>query len=277
VERASLGRVAVEVDDLDVVARDAHDLVLAELDRVAGVGDEGGDVGREEVLAVADAHDERGVAAGGDDLVGRDGVDRDQRERALEAADHGAHGLDEVGAQIELAAQQVRGDLGVGVGGELLAAQVGAQRQMVLDDAVVHDGDAAGDVRVRVGVGRAAVRRPAGVADRHGRRRQRVVGQVPIQVGDPARPLAPLDVPVHGDRDARGVVPAVLHPAEPAHHDLQPLALTQISDDSTHSLKPYRTSERFLTLTPTTLRHPGPLGRLPHKAPGRYASGVIHT
>ena len=49
---------------------DRHDLVLAELERLAGVPDEGGDVGAEEVLAVAEADDQRAVAAGADDHAG---------------------------------------------------------------------------------------------------------------------------------------------------------------------------------------------------------------
>ena len=62
------------------------DLVLAELEGLAGVLDEGGDVGAEEVLAVAEADDERGVAAGADDDAGLVGVHGEQREGALEAA-----------------------------------------------------------------------------------------------------------------------------------------------------------------------------------------------
>jgi hypothetical protein len=47
-------------------------------------------------------------------------------------------------------------------GGELL----GAQRGVILDDAVVDDGTAlAGEMRMRVLGGRLAVRRPAGVRD----------------------------------------------------------------------------------------------------------------
>ena len=86
---ASAGR-AVEVGDLDALAGDRDDLVLAELEGLAGVLDERGHVGGEEVLAVTDAHHERGVAAGGDDPVGVLGVHGDEGERALEAAAHAA-------------------------------------------------------------------------------------------------------------------------------------------------------------------------------------------
>ena len=49
------------------VGRDGDDLVLADRHGAAGVLDEGGDVGAEEVLAVAEPDHERRVAAGADD------------------------------------------------------------------------------------------------------------------------------------------------------------------------------------------------------------------
>ena len=49
-----------------------------------GVPDEGGDVAAEEVLAVAEADDERAVAPGADDDAGAVGVHRQEGERALE-------------------------------------------------------------------------------------------------------------------------------------------------------------------------------------------------
>ena len=78
----ALGRRAVEADDRGALGGDRHDLVLAELERLAGVPDEGGDVGAEEVLAVAEADDQRAVAAGADDHAGLVGVHGQQREGA---------------------------------------------------------------------------------------------------------------------------------------------------------------------------------------------------
>ena len=70
---------------VDAVGRDRDDLVLADRERVAGVLDEGGDVGAEEVLALAQADHERRVAAGADDEPGLVLVHREQGEGALEA------------------------------------------------------------------------------------------------------------------------------------------------------------------------------------------------
>ena len=68
---------AVEVGDRVAVAADLDDLVLTELDRLAGELDERGDVAAEEHLAaarLADADDQRRVAASGRDRrrAGRD-------------------------------------------------------------------------------------------------------------------------------------------------------------------------------------------------------------
>ena len=175
VEEAALGGGAVEVGDRGALAGDRDDLVLVELHRLAGVLDERGDVGAEERLALAEPDHERAVATGGDDPVGVLRVDGHEGERALEDRADLLHRDGQVGAADDLALEQVGGHLGVGLRGELVpvALQRGAQFGEVLDDAVVHDRDPAGAAEVGVGVavGRAAMCRPAGVADAGGGRR----------------------------------------------------------------------------------------------------------
>ena len=58
-ELLGLDDVAVEVGDDDLLAGDLHDLVLAELERVTRVGDEGGHVRGHEVLPLSAPHHER--------------------------------------------------------------------------------------------------------------------------------------------------------------------------------------------------------------------------
>ncbi len=239
----SAGR-AVEGGDLDAVAAQLDDLVLAELDRVAGVRDERGDVGGEEVLALAAADDERAVAPRADDDVGDVGVHGDEREGAGEpAADH-AHALGEVHAHgRQHLGEQVGDDLGVGLGVERDAAlgELGAQLGEVLDDPVVDDGDLAvlADVRVRVGVGGAAVGGPARVADADGRLRQRVGAEQRLEVGELARLLARVEAPLGHHGDARGVVAAVLEAPQPVDHDRQRLLLADVPHDSAHAPRGY--------------------------------------
>ena len=75
---------------------------------------------------------------------------------------------------------QVSDDLGVGLGDKLVAlrGELVLQLEIIFDDAVVDDDDAAGAVAMRVGVlfRRAAVRSPARVADAEGAV-ERVVAQ----------------------------------------------------------------------------------------------------
>src|SRR6516162_11804203 len=70
-------------------------------------------------------------------------------------------------AVLHLPRHEVGDHLGVGVGTELRARlfQLLAQLAEILDDAVMDDGKALGGMRVRVAFSRAAVGRPAGVAD----------------------------------------------------------------------------------------------------------------
>ena len=207
--------------------------------------DERGHIGADEHLAVTDAEHQRRGAPGGDDRARLVGVGEDQGEVALQPAQHGQHRRREVAcgvAVVVLPGDQVHGDLGVGVAGELHARgfQLGAQRGVVLDDPVVDDRDLPGGVAVRVGVavGGPAVGGPAGVAQAGaaGEVGGVGVGQRGLQVGQPAGPAA------HGQpaaaveqSDARRVVSAVLHPAQRVDDDVAGRTLPDVADDSTHS------------------------------------------
>ena len=162
------GSPAKSVTD-DVVGGDRHDLVLADRHGALRVLDEGRDIRTEEVLAVAEADDQRGVAAGADDDTRLVAVHREEGECAVEAGDGVAEGLAEVAGRPVLPPEEHGGDLGVGLAreGGAIGEQLVAELGEVLDDAVVDEREPAlvAEVRVRVAVGRAAVGRPAGVAD----------------------------------------------------------------------------------------------------------------
>ena len=105
----------------------------------------------------------------------------------------------------------------VGFGDERVAEllQLALQVEVVLDDAVVHDDDLAGAVLVRMRVlfGRPAVRRPARVADAVDAFERLRVDRL-LEVDELARASPALDLPVADDRDARGVVAAILEPPQ---------------------------------------------------------------
>ena len=106
---------------IDAVAAQLDDLVLAELDRLAGVLDERGDVAGRGSSRPRRARPRAGeLRRAPTTTSGLVGVDGDQRERALEPPAHRAHRLGEVAAVRRASRrQQVRDDLGVGLRGHL--------------------------------------------------------------------------------------------------------------------------------------------------------------
>jgi hypothetical protein len=163
----ALDRFAVEGGQRVAVAADDH-LAFLQHDDLAGVLQHRRDVGGDEHLALADPDDQRrGAVAREDQPVGRLRRDDAQRERAAHLRQRAPQRGDEVALVVRL--DEVREHFGVGLAAEdvAFAEQLRAQRRVVLDDAVVDDGDpaAAVHVRVRVGVGGAAVGRPARVPD----------------------------------------------------------------------------------------------------------------
>ena len=105
VVRLGLGRARREVGDGDAVAAQLDDLVLVELDRRAGVRDEGGDVGGEEVLARRRRPTTSGeLRRAPTRTSGASACDGHEREGALQTAADAAQRLGEVGARaVELA------------------------------------------------------------------------------------------------------------------------------------------------------------------------------
>ena len=133
------------------------------------------DVGRHEVLVLPDADDDGAAVAGGHNLVGVLEVEDGDAVGALDRPQGLPHRFGQCRGVRE--GDQVGQDLAVGVGAEdvPLRQQRVLDHLRVVDDPVVHDRDAAGRVRVRVGVDlvRDAVGGPAGVADAHRGRRSR--------------------------------------------------------------------------------------------------------
>ena len=131
----------------------------------------------------------------------------------------------------------MRHNLAVGLGRELgaLAFQLAAQLAEILDDAVVHDREALGGVRMRVVLGRPAVRRPAGVADAD-RARQRLARELLFQIlelafGAPARQHAMLE-----RGDAGGIVAAIFEALERVDKQRRDRLAADDPDNAAHPL-----------------------------------------
>ena len=155
-------------------------------------------------------------------------------------AGHGARG-GVLQGQIAQALDEMHDHLGVGARRENVARllELPPQPRVVLDDAVVDDGQGprAVGVRVRVGVGRRTVGRPARVADAdvclYG-----ILHQRALEVHDLARAAADLEPAAVEDGETGRVVPAVFEPLETLDQKWRGVFLTHITDDPAHGRSP---------------------------------------
>jgi hypothetical protein len=147
-------------------------------------------------------------------------------------------GLEIARAVLQRVGDEVREDLGVRLGREAVPA-AGERRlelEVVLDDAVVNHRDAAVSVRVGVLVRRAAVRRPARVPD-PGAAGQGAVAQDRHEVLQLALRSLHREPGGTDDRDARGVVAAVLELPEPSDDEIDALPGSDVTNDSAHGVR----------------------------------------
>ena len=141
-----------------------------------------------------------------------------------------------------------RRDFGIGLGRKRMAVggEFLAQRPEILDDAVVDDREPRRSVRMGVGFGRLAVRRPARVADadRAAKRRR---GEFRLQVLELAFGAPPLQLAVLEGRHAGGIIAAVFEPLQRVDNRACDGARPENPDNSTHpkipSLKSHRPAE----------------------------------
>ena len=144
-----------------------RDLAVVEVHDVARVADDGLRIAGDDALVVAEADDERRTELRHDQPVGVFVEKHDDAEGAMDLVKRAQHGLDRV-ARVR-APDQVGEQFRVGLGTQAhtFAQQVGAQVVGVVDDAVVHDGEAPPLVGVGMGVGLgdAAVGGPTGVGE----------------------------------------------------------------------------------------------------------------
>src|SRR4030095_8181237 len=150
---------------------------------------------------------------------------------------------------LQVVLDQMGEDLGVGLGLELvtLGQEVLLDLEVILDDAVVDDDQRAGavGVRMRVLLGRRAVSRPARVSEAE-RARQRALTEHALEHLEPAGRAPDVQRAVVEDRDARGVVAAILESPQPLDDDADRTLVPDVADDSTHGCP--QCSSRFLAL-----------------------------
>ncbi len=129
----------------------------------------------------------------------------------------------------------MRHHFGVGLADEFGAVlfQLLAQLAIILDDAVVHHRHLLGGMRMRVVLGRAAMRRPAGVTDADDAG-ERLLEQALFQIfqfafGAPAR-----EQPALKRGDARGVIAAIFEPLQRIDQLVRDGLTAENPDDPAH-------------------------------------------
>ena len=159
-------------------------------------------------------------------------------------------GLEPVASHLAL--DQVRDDLGVGFGDEpvALALQRRLEIEVVLDDAVVDDDDAARAVAVRMRVlfGGPAVRGPSCVAQAV-LAVDRVGGEDLLEPRQLARASPHVETAVAHQRDAGRVVAAVFEPPQAVDQDGQDGPGADVADDAAHALVISREPCQLLTVS----------------------------
>ena len=161
---------ALRVVNLGAVAGDDHPVAVLEIAHRVGERRQRNRIGADEHRALAVADGERRALARADQKIVLAGKQERQRKGAAQPRQRRFDRLDRGSAALHLLADQVRDHFGVGLGDEFgaLGGQLAAQLDEILDDAVVHDRELFGGVRMGVVLGRPAVGRPAGVADADG-------------------------------------------------------------------------------------------------------------
>ena len=180
-----------------------------------------------------------------DHAVGVLRVDGDQRERALEPAAHLLHRGGQVAGLLERALEQVGGDLGVGLGAQVVAVRARARRAAsakfsMMPLCTTRDAAVLAEVRVRVDVVGGAVGGPAGVPDAGRGGGQRVSPRAPSRGWRACRRACRRRSRRRATRAMPGgVVAAVLQPAQTLDHDVASLLLADVPHDPAHGRSVY--------------------------------------
>ena len=239
--RGPLGRVGLQVLNLEGFRCEACDLTVLQVDDTVRVWCERALVGCGQHRAVADADDHRAAVSADHDLVRGVTMDNGDAVGAHHPEQGASHRAHQVADALQLVGNQRRQNLGIGVARELHSPrfEVGGDVVRVLDDAVVYQSQRAAGigVRVRVQVVRLAVGGPTGVGDAGGGRASFRQGL--RQARDPSCPLHDIQTVLALQREAGGVVAPVLQLSQPLQQDGLCLLLAGDRDDSTHVLLSY--------------------------------------
>src|SRR5215831_13931621 len=165
------------------------------------------------------------------------GEQEGERKGAVQPSQGRCHRLSRRQSLFEKMRRYHRDRLGVGIGAKNMAEllQLAPQSLEILDDAVVHDGNAVCCDRMSIGLGRQAVGRPPGVADTD-HPLHRVVVEPPGEIDELAFGAPTLDAAIDESGDAGRIVAAIFEPAQPFEEARRHDILGDDADYAAHQL-----------------------------------------
>ena len=243
-------RLVMLVEDAHAVAADLGGVALFQEDDLAGGRDHRRNVGGNEVLALAQADQQRAAHACADEALRLGAADHGQRIGTGQLFHRVLQRHQQVVAVLQVMVDQVRDHFGIGLRLEGVAqrTQLLALLFVVLDDAVVHQRDTVADMRMRVGLGDAPMGGPTGVADAQHRIEALGLGRG----GHFRHATRATDTAYFGargvvdHRDARGVVTTVLKPLQALDQYRHHIAIGDCTHDSTHVTRFLEDDRRIL-------------------------------
>ena len=234
-QHGALHDVAAVVVDLGAVARHDHPVAVFQVADGAGERRQRDGVGADIHRALAKTDRQWRAAPRADQKIVLAGEQEGERERAAQARQGGLHRGNRRSAAFHFLGDEMRDNLGVGLGGELgaLLFQLAAQLVEILDNAVVHHRQFFGGMGMRVVLGRPAVRRPARVADAD-RAGKRLAQQPGFKIAEFAFGAAARQLAVFERGDAGGIIAAIFEALERIDELRRRRLLTYDSDYAAH-------------------------------------------
>ena len=194
-----------EVRERRAGARQHRHLLVAEKHDVARMAQDGGNIRRDEALPVSEADDDGGAVAHGHDRLGVVRREKHEREQPTEVRERATHRRRKP-IRPPFPLDEMRDDFRIGLCDERVAIRLQRllEREVVLDDAVVHDDDPprAISVRVRVLFRWTSVRGPSRVTDAVGAM-QRCLGDHLLKIRQFASAATKRDDAITHHRHAR--------------------------------------------------------------------------
>ena len=206
----TLDGIAMHVEDLGAIGTNDRPVAFFQILNAIGQVRQGERIGTDIHFTVAVTDGERAAATRANQEIFVILEQQGERKGTFEAIERRPRCLDRLHATLEIGADQMRHHLGIGLRPELmpLLQELEAQRLEILDDAVMHDGNAAGFVRMGIVFGGGSMGGPAGVADAGGPGK-RITFQDGFEIGELAFGASPLDPTVDQGRDAGAVIAAI--------------------------------------------------------------------